>query len=379
MQLPPLALYIHFPWCLRKCPYCDFNSHALTQDVDVSAYVDALIADFTHQYQGVGGRPITSVFIGGGTPSLLPGEAVVRLLESIRQLTPFAEGVEITLEANPGAAEAGHFAGYRRAGVNRLSIGAQSFDDIGLKALGRIHGRSDVLAAFQAARKAGFDNINLDLMFGLPRQSPEAAMADLRLAMELGPEHLSWYQLTLEPNTPFSQAPPPLPDEDSLYDTQEMGLELLARHGMERYEVSAFSRLGRECRHNLNYWEFGDYIGIGAGAHGKLTGDGGLISRNWKERHPKRYLAAPQAEAGRRGLVVEDLAVEFMMNALRLRRGFALPLFEARTGLSLSRIEVPLRKAMDKGLLESLPGLVCPTELGFRFLNDLIGFFEAPA
>ncbi|OGT87836.1 MAG: YggW family oxidoreductase [Gammaproteobacteria bacterium RIFOXYA12_FULL_61_12] len=379
MPLPPLALYIHFPWCLRKCPYCDFNSHELPRDLDVSAYVDALIADFSRQYPSAGDRPIASIFIGGGTPSLLPGDAVARLLAAIGELAPLVEGAEITLEANPGAADAGHFSAYRDSGVNRLSIGVQSFDEGSLKALGRIHGRADAVAAFQTARQAGFGNINLDLMFGLPHQTQEAAMADLRMAMGLGPEHLSWYQLTLEPNTPFSQAPPSLPDEDSLYDIQETGLEFLASSGMERYEVSAFSRPGRECRHNLNYWEFGDYLGIGAGAHGKLTLGGGQVRRNWKERHPRRYLTAPQAEAGRRGLGTEDLILEFMMNALRLRRGFALPLFEARTGLPLSRIEVSLRKAMDKGLLESLPGFVLPTELGFRFLNDLIGFFEAPA
>lgn len=373
---PPLSLYIHFPWCLRKCPYCDFNSHALSGDVDVHAYLDALIDDFSHQYDLLEQRPIETIFIGGGTPSLLPGPAIQRLLDAVRGIAPLAAEAEITLEANPGAAEAGHFAGYRGGGVNRLSIGVQSFNDESLHALGRIHSREEALKAFRAAREMGFDNINLDLMFGLPRQTEDAALFDLRMALELGPEHLSWYQLTLEPNTAFSQTPPPLPDEDRLYAIQEAGLDFLAIRDMERYEVSAFSRPGRECRHNLNYWLFGDYLGIGAGAHGKVTDGSGRVTRYWKERHPRRYLASPTSEAGRRQLDVQDKIVEFMMNALRLKQGIDPALFEARTGLRQADISDSLRIASEKGLLEMPPGRIRPTGLGFRFLNDLIGLFD---
>lgn len=376
MILPPLALYIHFPWCIRKCPYCDFNSHALPGEWSASAYMDALLADFAHQYPLAGRRPIESLFIGGGTPSLLPGQEVARLLQGIGEVAPFAQSIEITLEANPGAAEAGRFAGYRRAGVNRLSIGVQSFNDNHLQTLGRIHDGSSALAAFQSAREAGFDNINLDLMFGLPGQTPAEALADLRMALGLGSEHLSWYQLTLEPNTAFSRHPPPLPDEDAIDAMQAEGMACLTEAGLERYEVSAFARPGRECRHNLNYWHFGDYLGIGAGAHGKLTEGDGRWWRFWKERHPDRYLDSPVSMAGQRVLEPEDRVVEFMMNALRLRHGFDSQLFPLRTGLPLSQIEQPLAEATAKGLLEERDGVIRPTELGFRFLNDLIGVFD---
>ncbi|MBU0501319.1 MAG: radical SAM family heme chaperone HemW [Gammaproteobacteria bacterium] len=375
-MVPPLSLYIHFPWCVRKCPYCDFNSHVLSGDVDVVAYLDALIDDFSHQYSPLGQRPIETIFIGGGTPSLLPGPAIRRLLQAIREMAPLAGNAEISLEANPGAAEADHFADYRDSGVNRLSIGAQSFNDKSLHALGRIHSREETLRAFLAAREAGFNNINLDLMFGLPRQPKDAALFDLRMALELGPEHLSWYQLSLEPNTPFSRTPPALPDEDSLYAIQEGGLEYLAAGGMERYEISAFSRPGMQCRHNLNYWRFGDYLGIGAGSHGKVTDANGQALRYWKAHHPRRYMASPTAAAGRRQLDAPDLVIEFMMNALRLKQGFDLALFEARTGLATTHISETLRTASERGLLELVSNQIRATELGFRFLNDLIGLFD---
>ena len=295
MISPPLSLYIHIPWCVRKCPYCDFNSHGIKQDIPEPAYVDALLHDLSIDSEEIEGRQLSSIFIGGGTPSLFSSAAIARLLLGIEQRFAFANSIEITLEANPGAVEAGSFAGYRQAGVNRLSLGFQSLQASMLRALGRIHSPQEAKEAFAEARKAGFDNINIDLMFGLPEQTPAMAEVDLAAAIELGSEHLSYYQLTLEPNTPFHHAPPAVPDDEQLWLMQQQGMEQLADAGFNHYEVSAYARQGRECRHNMNYWRFGDYLGIGAGAHAKLSLADGRVKRFWKQRHPDAYLIADRA------------------------------------------------------------------------------------
>ena len=376
MNLPPLSLYIHLPWCVQKCPYCDFNSHTLESNrQDFNSYIDALAADFADQYQPLGERPINTIFIGGGTPSLLPGAAVERLLSTIRRHAPLAENIEITLEANPGAIDAGHFYDYRLSGINRLSIGIQSFDNQALESLGRIHDHDQAITAYLSAQSAGFDRINLDLMFGLPNQSINGGLKDLQLAVELGPTHLSWYQLTLEPNTPFAHAPPSLPEEETIDEIHQIGIEYLEKRGLERYEISAFAAPDSQCRHNINYWRFGDYIGIGAGAHGKLTRTNGEILRTRNERGPERYLAAPKQFADTQILGLTDLPFEFMMNALRLKSGVHPSLFQQRTGLALGYISKPLETAVSRGLLETSNERIVATDLGFRFLNDLIGMF----
>lgn len=368
-------MYVHYPWCLRKCPYCDFNSHQLPEGLDNRAYLNALLADLDEQLPDVSGRNIQTVFIGGGTPSLLSGDELFWLLAEIRRRGRLAETAEITLEANPGAVDAGNFARYRQAGVNRLSIGVQSFNDESLQRIGRIHDRSAALSAVAAAADAGFDNINLDLMFGLPGQGIGAALADLNQAVALAPTHLSWYQLTLEPNTPFAHQPPRLPDDDRIAEIQELGQQALADAGYAQYEVSAYARQGRQCRHNLNYWQFGDYLGIGAGAHGKLTGAGGGIVRYHKSPGPQRYLGNPASD-NRQQVEMDELPVEFMLNALRLTGGFEPMLFEQRTGLPLQSIQAPLQQADERGLLYAGEDRVSPTRLGRRFLNDLIMLFD---
>lgn len=375
LSLPPLALYIHVPWCVRKCPYCDFNSHELREGLPEALYVDALLADLERELPLVWGRSVVSLFIGGGTPSLLSGEGLERLLSGIRARLPLLPEAELTLEANPGTVEAGRFRDYRAAGVNRLSLGVQSLDDHKLEALGRIHRRDEVFRAVEEARSAGFDNLNLDLMFGLPGQSPEEGLADLGEAIALEPTHLSWYQLTIEPNTAFHHAPPVLPEDEVLWTLQERGVERLAAAGFDQYEVSAYARDGRRCRHNLNYWGFGDYLGIGAGAHGKITLPAeGRVVRRWKERHPKSYMDG-ECLAGDRALTDEELPGEFMMNALRLVDGFEEALFAERVGLGLEVIAEPLAEAESKGLLIREDGWIRPTERGRAFLNDLIALF----
>ncbi len=380
LQQPPLALYIHIPWCVRKCPYCDFNSHEARTELPQFDYVEALLADLEQELQHLPPpQPLVSIFIGGGTPSLFAPEAIERLLTGVRARLPLADDAEITLEANPGTVEQGKFAEFRAAGINRLSIGIQSFNDAALERIGRIHGRREALRAAEAAHDAGFDNFNLDLMFGLPQQSADEALADLRDALALEPTHLSWYQLTLEPNTLFHARPPTLPHEDLIADMQERGLALLAEGGFERYEVSAYARFGRRARHNLNYWEFGDYLGIGAGAHGKRSHDG-RVSRRWKHRHPRDYQAralAGAALAGDQVLDADDLILEFMLNALRLTAGVDETLFEQRTGVALERIEPMLSRAQEKELLARSNGRLRPTPLGQRFLNDLVALFSA--
>jgi len=376
---PPLSLYIHTPWCLRKCPYCDFNSHALGGDLGEEAYVEALLADLDVEAPLALGRPLQSIFIGGGTPSLFSAAAIGRLLRGVRERLEWVGDTEITLEANPGAAEAAYFAGYREAGINRLSLGVQSFHPESLRALQRIHGPEEAYAAVERARRAGFHRINLDLMFGLPGQSPAMAEEDLRIAIGLETEHLSYYQLTLEPNTPFHHRPPPLPGEDDLWEMQEAGQSRLAGAGFRRYEVSAYARAGGRCRHNLNYWRFGDYLGIGAGAHGKVTGVDGAIQRRWKRRHPVEYMNAlgrGDRLQGIREVGPQERPVEFMMNVLRLMEGVEANLFEEATGIPLGRIEPTLRLLRQKGLLVEDRRRLCATPLGIRFLDDLLTYFE---
>jgi oxygen-independent coproporphyrinogen-3 oxidase len=377
-SLPPLTLYVHLPWCVRKCPYCDFNSHALRDELPQAEYVAALLRDLEHDLPRVWGRPVHSVFLGGGTPSLFDPKWVEQLLSGIRARLPLAPGAEITLEANPGTTDLARFRGFRDAGVDRLSIGIQSFDDNKLAALGRIHGRAEALEAAAAARQAGFENANLDLMFGLPGQTLDEALADIDTAIGLAPTHLSVYQLTIEPNTAFAAAPPPnLPDDDALWDMQQAIQLRLAASGYAQYEVSAYARPGRECAHNLNYWRFGDYLGIGAGAHAKLTDPAG-ITRLWKAKHPATYLGAAGTVAaigGESRVARADAPGEFMMNALRLTGGFDKTLFAERTGLPISRIADALGQARARGLLEDDLTRVRPTTLGQRFLNDLIALF----
>jgi oxygen-independent coproporphyrinogen-3 oxidase len=380
LKTPPLGLYVHIPWCVRKCPYCDFNSHAAEGDIPEDDYVRALLADLDGELillNRADQRSLQSIFIGGGTPSLFSGKAITRLLEGIGERLAFSPTIEITLEANPGTAERARFAAFRRAGVNRLSIGVQSFNNARLHELGRIHNSEDARAAVRMAHEAGFERINLDLMHGLPGQDPDEALQDLREAINHGPEHLSWYQLTLEPNTAFYSNPPALPTEDTLAEIQEVGQELLADAGYVQYEVSAYCRLGAESIHNRNYWTFADYIGIGAGAHGKLTGiEKGEIQRRWKVRQPRAYLDNSKSFlAGSRVISEDELPLEFMMNALRLSNGCTSNLFEARTGLGRQVLQKTLDQLIDKGLMYPEPGLLKTTPLGQRYLNDVLGAF----
>ena len=375
---PPLGLYIHLPWCVQKCPYCDFNSHA-ADSVPESDYVDALLDDLAQDLPLVWGRRIETLFIGGGTPSLFSAEAIDRLLSGVRALINFAPMIEITLESNPGSADAANYRGYREAGVNRLSIGVQSFADAQLTRLGRVHDSREALHAFELARAAGFDNINIDLMFALPEQDVDAALGDIDQALALAPEHLSHYQLTLEPNTLFHHQPPSgLPDNDRCHDLQLACQQRLAENGYVQYEVSAFARDGLESRHNLNYWCFGDYLGIGAGAHGKITLPGeNRILRRQRTRHPRVYLQQQGESRIARSVELDegDRCFEFMLNALRLRRGFAPNLFHDNTGLGLERVLPTLKRAQDKGLLHFDSQKIVPSELGYRHLNSLQEMF----
>jgi putative oxygen-independent coproporphyrinogen III oxidase len=375
----PLALYVHIPWCARKCPYCDFNSHEAREPLLEQAYVDALLADLEQDLPRVWGRRIDSLFIGGGTPSLFSAEALDRLLSGLRARLPLRPDLEITLEANPGTVERSKFAEFREVGINRLSIGVQSFDDGHLHALGRIHDRRAAISAAEAAHAAGLDNFNLDLMFGLPGQTVAQALTDIACALALQPAHLSYYQLTLEPNTRFYRSPPLLPDDETIDVIQDRAQEALARHGYPRYEVSAYARADRRCRHNLNYWEFGDYLGIGAGAHGKLSDPAaGQIQRLWKIKHPRDYLARAGTPAGVGGdapVREAELPLEFLMNALRLVEGVPAALFGERAGLPLAALEPGWSQARTRGLLENDPERLQASELGLRFLNDLLQAF----
>ena len=378
--LPPLALYVHIPWCIRKCPYCDFNSHAVpSAGLPEDAYVAALLEDLEFAARDVAGREIVSVFFGGGTPSLFSAGAIRRVLDRGRTLLSFAAGVEVTLEANPGTVEHGRFVDYAAAGINRVSLGAQSFDDAMLRALGRIHGSADIERAVTEVRAAGIDRLNLDLMYALPGQDVAGALADLERAIALQPTHLSHYQLTLEPGTPFARRPPArLPDDDTSLHMQEACQARLAAAGFEQYEVSAYARPGHRCRHNLAYWHFDDYLGVGAGAHGKVTLPDGTIVRTVRARHPGSYLAVATASARvteRRVVPARDVPFEFCLNALRLDEGFADPEFAARTGLSTDVMGEPLAEARRRGLLGFDGERWRPTDLGRRFLNDLQGLF----
>ena len=377
---PPLSLYVHLPWCVRKCPYCDFKSHEGRGPLPFAAYVDALVADLDHDLPLAWGRTVHSVFFGGGTPSLFPPEAIDAFLQQASSRLRFAPEAEITLETNPGTAEHGRFEGYRAAGVNRLSFGIQSFDDGCLQRLGRIHDSREAVAAVELARAAGFDNFNLDLMYALPGQTLAMAQDDIARAIALEPTHVSHYQLTLEPNTVFAARPPRgIPDHDAAWDMQEACQAMLADAGYAQYETSAYARPGRQCAHNLNYWRFGDYLGIGAGAHGKLTlGAEQAILRRWKLKHPTAYLAHAGSDAaigGDERIGPERRPFDFMLNALRLNEGFALSLFEARTGLPRSAIAARLDAAIERGWLESDGERVVPTEFGRRFANDVIELF----
>ncbi len=378
--LPPLAVYIHLPWCVRKCPYCDFNSHERTDALPEAQYVDALIADLEGLLPSVWGRRATSVFLGGGTPSLFAPQSIDRLLSALRARLPLEPDAEVTLEANPGTAEAERFAGYRSAGVNRLSLGVQSFDDRMLAALGRIHGADEARGAIELGLRH-FDNVNVDLMYGLPGQTLAMSRSDIVEAVRWGPSHVSAYQLTVEPNTVFYRKRPELPEHDLCADMQVAVEEVLAGAGYGHYETSAFAQPGRRSRHNLNYWQFGDYLGLGAGAHGKIS-FADRITRHARARHPREYMEAALHGAGGRGSLIEEQTVapqelpfEYMLNALRLVDGFASELFAARTGLPPSAAEPALAAAERKGLIERDRRRIRPTERGRLFLNELQALF----
>ncbi|PJK12907.1 YggW family oxidoreductase [Lysobacteraceae bacterium NML07-0707] len=377
---PPLSLYVHLPWCVRKCPYCDFNSHAGKGALPFAQYIEALIRDLEHDLPLVWGRTVHSVFFGGGTPSLFAPEHIDAFLQQASARLRFAPGLEITLETNPGTVEHGPFSDYLKAGVNRLSFGVQSFDDGCLERLGRIHSSDDAARAVKAAQDAGFANINLDLMYALPGQSLAMALDDIERAIALAPTHLSHYQLTLEPNTLFASQPPPdIPDDDLGWDMQEACQARIAEAGFAQYEVSAYAQPGRQCAHNLNYWQFGDYLGIGAGAHGKISfGHDGRILRRWKHKHPAHFLAnagTAAAIGGDEYLEAERRPFDFMLNALRLLDGFDLTGFERRTGLPRQAIAAELADAIARGWLESDGEHIRPTEPGQRFTNDVIALF----
>lgn len=380
---PPLSLYVHIPWCVRKCPYCDFNSHEARAGIPETRYVDALLADLEQDLPAAWGRPVVSVFLGGGTPSLFAPESIERLLTGIRARLPVQPAAEITLEANPGTVDHERFRDFRAAGVNRLSIGIQSFQPALLERIGRIHSAREAIRAAAAAHAAGFDNFNLDLMFGLPGQTVRQALADLDTATGLEPPHLSWYELTIEPNTWFHRHPPALPEEGTLADLQDAGHRLLVSRGYRRYEVSAWARDDRTCRHNLNYWRFGDYLGIGAGAHGKLTEPARqTIVRSTRIRHPQHYLDALQNRSfvsGRVELAPPDAILEFVMNALRLDEGFTPELFTRHTGLPAGALEPGRQAALDAGLLEGVADTLRATRHGQRYLNELLQYWMSDA
>lgn len=376
---PPLALYVHFPWCVQKCPYCDFNSHKAPGQLPEQQYISALLEDFARDVIGHEHRPLVSIFMGGGTPSLFSPESIAYLLEEIKKQLPVSETLEVTLEANPGTIEHGRFAGYRDAGINRVSLGAQSFDSAQLTKLGRIHGSDDIAVVVDELRKAGIDNFNLDLMYGLSGQTLSEALSDLRQAIALQPTHLSHYQLTLEPGTPFFHRPPQLPDDEQCFAMQLECQALLAAAGYQHYEVSAYAQSGCRSVHNLNYWQFGDYFGIGAGAHGKLTHNAQVV-RTERVKQPRQYLAASVSQRLIRYEPVNEteLPFEFMLNALRLQDGFTQSLFELRTGLLWSSIESRVMLAEQRGLLvKEVDQRWVPTALGRQFLNDLVSLFLA--
>ncbi len=370
----PLSLYVHIPWCVRKCPYCDFNSHEARHAIPEELYVKTLLRDLDEQLIHVKNRPLISIFFGGGTPSLFTPQSIEKILAGVEQRVGFAPSIEITLEANPGTVDQARFTGFREAGINRLSIGIQSLQNEKLQSLGRIHDRDHAIRAVDAAISAGFDRFNLDLMHGLPGQSIDDALQDLNDALAFQPPHLSWYQLTIEPNTFFHHTPPVLPPDETLWEIQEQGQSVLQHAGLNQYEVSAYAKQGHECIHNTHYWEFGDYLGIGAGAHSKLTDtEKQLVYRHAQTKNPRDYLNPEKKLTASHTILTEkDLCFEFMLNALRLKQGVSSELFVSRTGLSLSALEPALSIAKEKQLMIKDVGRLCATELGQRFLNDLL-------
>lgn len=372
----PTSLYIHIPWCVKKCPYCDFNSHAAKDQLPELEYVNALIRDLENDLPLIWGRKIQTIFIGGGTPSLFSSDAIEQLMQQLHARLAFSPTIEITMEANPGTVEQQRFNHYRALGINRLSLGIQSFQDDKLKLLGRIHDSNEAHLAIATAKSAGFDNFNIDLMFGLPTQTLSDALYDLEQAISHRPTHLSWYQLTIEPNTQFFQFPPTLPMDDHIFDIQLAGQKLLAAQGYEQYEISAYSQVKHQSQHNRNYWVFGDYLGIGAGAHSKITDPAtGVVTRHWKIKHPKQYLATSTFIAGQQALTTEELPLEFMMNALRLNEKIAIKLFEERTGLPITALKKQLDQAQSKQLLIWADDFIQTTPQGRLYLNDLLALF----
>jgi len=375
--LPPLSLYVHIPWCIKKCPYCDFNSHAVKDGAPEAAYIDALLRDLTEDVRRYRiTRPIHSIFIGGGTPSLFSPEAFDRLLEGIANQLQLSDAIEITLEANPGTFESQKFAEFRALGINRLSIGIQSFDDKFLQALGRVHSSNEALRSVDIAQQSGFDNLNLDLMFGLPGANKDSAVNDIRTAISLAPAHISFYQLTLEPNTYFHRFPPKLPNDELIFAAQKDCQALLAAHGYAQYEISAYSRPGRQCRHNLNYWQFGDYLGIGAGAHGKISlALPENIVRTFKPRGPEQYLADTHRQGGMQAIDRQELPLEFVMNRLRLKQGFTLDAFTETTGLAPAALEPGLSGNCRQNLLIRQDNRYFCSEIGWDFLDTVLQNF----
>jgi len=375
MNLPPLSLYIHVPWCERKCPYCDFNSHQVRSDFDEPSYVQALLddldADITQFGNNVTDREIQTIFIGGGTPSLFSSSSYRTLLDGLTDRLSISTDAEITLEANPGSSEVEKFSGFFNAGINRLSIGVQSYNSEHLTALGRVHNTQEAINAANFAKLAGFDNFNLDLMFGLPKQSIEQATLDLTQAIDLAPTHLSYYQLTIEPNTLFHSRPPVTPDDDELWDMQNALQQILAKENYLQYEVSAYSKANKRCQHNLNYWQFGDYLGIGAGAHSKLSLDNSII-RSWKIKHPATYITRATKLGGQDAVDQQQIPFEFMMNALRLNHGFAIIDFEERTGMPITTIDTLLNRHTEQGLIELSDTHITPTQFGHNMLNIML-------
>jgi oxygen-independent coproporphyrinogen-3 oxidase len=376
MKTPPLALYAHFPWCVQKCPYCDFNSYTLKETLPEQRYIDTLLRDLDAQLPEVAGRPFVSIFLGGGTPSLFSPAAIGQLLDHARKSAGFVDGIEITLEANPGTIERGKFAEYRAAGVTRVSLGAQSFNARQLEKLGRIHSAGETRRAAEELHAAGLANFNIDLMYALPDQSAAEALDDLESALDLDPTHLSQYHLTIEPGTVFAAAPPPQPADEIVDTMLDESLNTLSRRGFDHYEVSGYARAGARCRHNLNYWMFGDYLGIGAGAHGKITTTEGIV-RTQRTREPRRYLAADPAAVNsgsltRKAVGTHELPFEFAMNGFRLVEGFTDALFVERTGLSVSTLESALAPQIGRGLVERGAGSWRATPTGFRFLNEIL-------
>ncbi len=377
--LQPLSLYIHIPWCIKKCPYCDFNSHAAPAALPEHAYVDALLLDLAADLEAYAiDRPVQSIFFGGGTPSLFSPQAIAKIVEGVAEQVPFSADIEITLEANPGTFESGKFKEFKALGINRLSIGVQSFNDKLLSRIGRVHNGPEALAAVEIADQAGFKNINLDLMFGLPGASPKDAADDIAIAVSLSPSHISYYQLTLEPNTYFHKFPPKLPADEAIFQSQVLAQAVLAEHGFEQYEVSAYAQAGRQCRHNLNYWRFGDYLGIGAGAHGKITRQQpDKILRTAKHKKPLEYLTASTKTATQRYIDRTELPLEFVMNQLRLKQGFSPALYQAATGLDETSIAPVLADCLALGLLDLNKGWYTCTQRGWLFLDNILEKFVA--